>query len=400
MPKESIATAAAPTEEQIASMSEEELLKIADPSTATPSQQDPPPAPGDKPDAGDTGDKGTPAADTSGGKKGGEGGAASAAPAAGGDPPAKTADDVTTYAGKYKSPEELIAGIREISKKLSYPYDEHAERLIEAAGAAKSYKDLEAAYQKYEQEFGKRSSAAAPAATPDPAAVAKTTATPDDEKQMVEDAKTTFARRLSAHPVMAKFHELGEQIPGTREELNELATRDFTLAQEYRDALIEVKESVASEYVQMGKLKQELPVLMEKSIAEASADLKAFSDKFHLQLTGDEIKALVAEGMETGDTLVFENRLGFTIPKPHGLLRWFKAERVDTMIDRVKLNSESAGRKKYLDELETMKTKQRGSIGNSAIPSRKVETEIKKGDLSDPDFVRGLTEEQLVETMK
>ena len=70
------------------------------------------------------------------------------------------------------------------------------------------------------------------------------------------------------------------------------------------------------------------------------------------------------------------------------------------MIDRVKLNSESAGRKKYLDELETMKTKQRGSIGNSAIPSRKVETEIKKGDLSDPDFVRGLTEEQLVETMK
>jgi len=393
-----------PTDEQIALMGEEDLLKDLSGSTEPnpPVQTDPPAA---APAAGDT-SGGTPGSETPGEKKepGAPGGAEGAAPAA-----AAPATE-TTYAGKYKSTEELVAGIREISKKLGFPFEDHAERLIDAATAAKSFKDVEAAYQKYEQEFGKRNAPpAAPAGAAPKADAAATTTdgaltdgklTADEQKAVEAEAKESYVQTLAAHPVMRLFREAGEPIPKTREELNALSQRDFVLAQKYLDALVEVKDSVASQYAEIGKLKAELPTLLQNSITEATADVKAAAGKLGLTLTDDEVKAIVTEGMSTGDALIFESRRGFQVPRAHGLLRWFKAEKLEELVGRVRESAVSEGRKKHMEDLEKMRGQQKDSIGNTQIPGRKVAVEVAKVDMNDPAQVAMLTEEQILESMK
>lgn len=389
-----------PTEDEVRGMGEEELLKLSgiEPVTPPTGQQDPPPAPPvEKTAPGDTGHEGTPGTGTPSPEANKEGEAEPVAPA----------PSEVVYAGKYKSPEALVDGMRELAKKLTYPYDEHAERLIEAALASKSYKDLESAYAKYEQELGKRSatpSPAQPSATPakaeEGAASEAGTLSEAETREIQEGVKGVFTQRLALHPVMRRFAEASEQVPRNRQELNELAARDFVLAQSYMDALVEVKEAVASEFAEIGKLKSSLPTLTQTAVAEGTAALKAFSEKHNLKLTEAEIAAVVAEGMASADPLVVETKHGFAVPRAGGLLRWFKAEKLDAMIERIRLASESEGRRKHLEDLEKMKGKSRESIGTAAIPHRKVETETRTVDLKDPDQVRELNEEQLLATLK
>lgn len=399
-----------PTEDEIRGMGEDELMKLTGQAPVDPptGQQDPPPAPAAAAEGaapGDTGKEGTPAAGTPAAE-----GKTDGSPAAptGKEEPAPAAAE-TTYAGKYKSPEELVKGFNELGEKLGGFYAEHAKRLVEAGLAAKSYKDIEAAYALYEKDLGKRS--APPAAPPAaPAAPAKPDAaaagdpaqlSEAESRQIQETVKGVYTQRLAAHPVMVRFAQAGKQVPRNREELNALAQEDFVLAQSYMDALTEVRESVASEFAEIGTLKSSLPALQQTAVTEATAALKAFSEKTNLKLTDEQIAAVVTEGMASGDPLVFETKHGFKVPRTGGLLRWFKAEKLDGYIEQVRIASESEGRKKHADDLEKMKSQARGSIGNTAIPHRQQKApEAGKVDLKDPDQVRMMTEEQLLNSLK
>lgn len=397
MPDEKTAPAT-PTEDEIRAMSEDELLKL---SGQTPAEA-PPAAPTGPPAAppGDTG-KGTPPEDT---LKKEDAGTAEPTPEGAGDKPtappdpAAKADEPGLFAGKYKSAEDLVTGITEIAKKLGYPYDSLASRLIESAKGANDYKALADEYKRYEEALGKK----AAASTEQPTAAPPNTA---DEAKVLQETKAAvadlFRERLGSHSVVQQFTRAGVAVPQNAEELDELYQTNPRLAHSYTLALQEVKASVATVIEEQGRMKAELPGLLERAVTEAKADVKAMNEKYGFGLTDAEVDVVVAEGMKNlADPLIYEDRHGFSVPRAHGFARWFRAEKLEGMVERVRLAGESAGRKKHLEDLEKMKGKTHSSIGTAPVPHRKVETETRKPDLRDPDQVRGLTEEQLLATLK
>lgn len=316
------------------------------------------------------------------------------------EPPALTDEEPQTYAGKYKTTDDLAKGLLDIAKPLNYN-PKILERIIDVAKKTGDWGIVESTYLDLQESLGKKETALAPSEEKREATADKSSDTPPIEADIAEEQKLKVViheevmRELGEGALAKELSNLGVQIPDTTDKWNQLKIdypfQAMMFDQAYREANARIRKDVLS-YAQALKGVDEHNQKLQSS---AKDQITQFAKDYNLKLETKQVDEIISAGLKSD--FVFEDQHGVKYLRENGLLEFFLAKHFPTLAKQIKLDGELNGRTQYATDLTEMQKKSLNSIGTSRVaPKQKEKTKI---DLDDPSQIAALSDAELEERL-
>lgn len=303
-----------------------------------------------------------------------------------------------TYAGTFKTTDELEKSLIELHKSLNIPQTSLEKRLIEAAKKDGKWDDVESYYKELQAEHTKRKQEAAanpPASTQSPENSDKDlNKLTDKDKEVVKSYFEEWKPKLfKEHPVTERFAKRGIAMPTNQAELDELERVDPFLWKMFVDANDEINEVLSVDIKEVFDSIQGAPGAWEKARSDGKTSIEKINSDFKLGLTEDQIKKYMedAEKWQEG----FTDKNGVKHPTEKAFEKYFKLNVLIDLLPQAIQNAENAGKTKHAEDLKNMKAKvvETASTVNQSKTAGRTGEPVK--NLADREFVSKLNLDQV-----
>jgi len=304
--------------------------------------------------------------------------------------PAATTD--TLYAGKYKSADELIAGVLASAKELSVPESLLKERIEQAKKDGK-YDGLEAIYKSLSDEQRSRAEAKkAEAEKPAEWTVESFLKVPQNQRWYVDH----LGQLLTEHPIVQKFIDKDVQFPKDQAEVDALKSIDPDLYIALVQARDEIKQAAQKELQAAIDRHKSLSPAKQAAEEHGRNLITEQIKKFELTFTPEQMKKLLEDVWN--DPSSYERLDGFDVAKKTAVSDYFQTRVYPALVEQALLTARQQGRTEGIKDLKDMHGKTIDSISTTTIPGTSPSgkrTEPKPEQVvgeSDDDLNRGISE--------
>lgn len=297
-------------------------------------------------------------------------------------------------AGKYETPEALVAGLGEATKKLGVPEwaNEAAVTLAQKTG---DYSVLEGLYKRYEKAIHEQAAAAsAPTREePTPAPQQDTAGFDTSDPQLVNVATRTALNEIAASELGEQMRLRGIPIPKDLKEFNELVDTQPYFATQFKSEFQRLYTATMSEAREVKRAMDTVGSHNESTLKVDADAFKSVAKDLGIEITDQEISELTSK-IATQPHL-YETKYGVRFLRPGAVKEAFIATVLPGKISAIREAAIATGRAQATSDMERVQKRTPSTISNAGSVPRDNRSVQKVPDFTDQSVIEGLPDEAL-----
>jgi hypothetical protein len=213
-------------------------------------------------------------------------------------------------------------------------------------------------------------------------------------KGLAEDIRALGMEFPKPEDVVASYDEKTHTYPVMVDFLANLKTQSRQLWKEFNDAfnpIIGQKVKGTNEYE---NARAKAPTFNNSQLEKAKQEISDYGKKFGVEIKPEDIAAVIKDAQAKGN--IYQVQAGSLFIKDGAILRYFKSEKADDIIEQVRKLTEAkattAGRKQAVADIKNQDSKAIRSIGTTSVPGSKPAVSAVV-DWNNPESVKAFAKE-------
>lgn len=300
------------------------------------------------------------------------------------------------YAGKYKTAEDLLKGIREAAAVLYGSDAEVFEDALKVVQSTGKVEDVESLYTRLASAIGRRGSQKQ--SLPTEGTEAPVTETPrradpvENDQQIARAAAQATIDRLAGSELGRELIAQGIGIPDTAEKFEALKTAQPYYAMAWQTAFSKVFEENLNLGRHSYRAAKEAPEHNQKTRDTAIRAVTEFAQKHGLTFDEQAQKDLIAQ--VDADASLYEERYGAKFLRTGAVERAFYA-RLPELLPTILEAAKAQGRLEAAKDLTKPQNQPPRTIGTAKVAGSVSRSQGRKIDLNDPDQLARLSDAEI-----